>query len=525
MRNLSIRTKLTLSFFVLILLTLGASGFSTQGILSTQENWLLVHETDAMFSFLLERQIEHMDWALNLQNYIITQSVTDFAIEVDPTKCNLGLWLASDDYQETISYSRELAAILGAVHKPHQELHESAVRIRDHLARGDVDSARNVYETVTKANLTLIATSLGQARNFLSQITEQINVDAQRNARSSLFSSYTILGIAIVISILVSLFMTNNITRPLAILQKAVAKIGEGDLGVHWEIQSRDEIGQLSVSLGTMLKNLRALVTSIQETSESVTVLAQNVSAAAVETGAAVEEVASTSNSFANASMQTAENATIMQTNTDRALDDLEKGLDLLQVAIQDVTLARENVEELSHSVTGLAGHSQEIDSIVDVITEISDQTGLLALNAAIEAARAGEEGRGFAVVADEVRQLAEQTRTASGEISVLIQRILAETQTTIDRMGVAGKSVGQVTDRINITGEMFAGINVVFHDVGTQVSEITAAANDVGMGSENIAAATEEQSAVLNEVSNDAEKLSYLATRLQEQIATFRGF
>jgi methyl-accepting chemotaxis protein len=522
--KLSIGRKLGLSFLVLVLVIAVTSGATMVGILVIQRQWEEAREIEELRTTLGQREIEHRAWVMELQEYLISGATHSVSIEMDPTKCNLGRWLGSGDFAEFIGRYPSLSGKFDALLAAHEQLHKSAHAIEEHLMQGDLPGAEGAYYDLTIPSLSQTVSVLEHARAELHAEVGRISAETKQLISNILFYSLVILGVAIVLSVVIAAAVTRSITKPLGILKNAAQKIGAGDLGVRWSIKSRDEVGELSASLEQMVGGLRKLVQGIRKMGEDVNSLSQHLSQMANEAGAAIAEVASTSNEFASTSVSMAENVKSMRQNSTHAVDELERGLDMLREAVKDVASARTDVQNLTEAVNVLAEQSKKIGAIVDLITEISDQTNLLALNAAIEAARAGENGRGFAVVAEEVRRLAEQSGQASGEIAQLIQQILQGTQETIGRMEKADASVERVDRQIDLTGSTFVDITKVFQEVALQVDEIAHAASDVGTGSEEIASATEEQSAIVDSLADDSERLASLAHELQAQIASFRG-
>lgn len=525
LHKISIGKRLILGFTLMILIVFLTNALNAVGILSIRKSFEEACDAKNLQIDLSSREAEHLNWVVQLQKHIISGSTQGFALELDPTKCKLAQWLASEESQKVQKLSGSLQASFSKLEKSHRELHASAATIKEQLDRGQIRQAEETYNKITETKLREIISILSQTGSEVGVTVDLLDKQIADKISKVFTQEYLTLALAILVATAIAIFITRGITGPLATLQGAVAKVGMGDLGVTWEIKSKDEIGQLSDSLQKTVTQLRDLVNGIRNTSETLNSVSENLSYTAVQTGSAITEVASTANEFASVSVSTADNATKMQQGTDHAIDELNKGFDLLASSVLDVASAKSDVQTLTQSVANLGEQSKQIENIVEIITQISDQTNLLALNAAIEAARAGESGRGFAVVADEVRGLAEQSLAASNEIAQLIQQILRGTDETIEYMNQAESSVDNVDKQIELTDEAFRQIGEFFKSIAAQVHDITNAANELGIGSEEIAASTEQQSAMANEIAGDAETLSGLATQLHKHIARFTGF
>src|SRR5690554_1368416 len=142
----------------------------------------------------------------------------------------------------------------------------------------------------------------------------------------------------------------------------------------------------------------------------------------------AINQMSASIQEVSQSAMQTAESAR-------QAQEAVSQGSSLIDESTSAIRSLTEELDKVATQIRDLHHRSSRIDSVVNVIGEIADQTNLLALNAAIEAARAGEQGRGFAVVADEVRALARRTQESTTEIQQLIDKLQSGTQTAVEQV------------------------------------------------------------------------------------------
>lgn len=165
--------------------------------------------------------------------------------------------------------------------------------------------------------------------------------------------------------------------------------------------------------------------------------------------------------------------------------------------AVEQMNAIQQSVQELSDTIAMLRERTDQIDQVVQVIREISDQTNLLSLNATIEAARAGEHGDGFAVVANEVRKLANQTQDSAKEITELIQTIHAGTDATVGAMDVGIESVGSGIEAVHKVGAAFQHIVKGSERIASQIADLSATAEQMSASGQQVSATVETVSSI----------------------------
>ena len=343
-------------------------------------------------------------------------------------------------------------------------------------------------------------------------------------------------GVAILLGA-VSLRVAATINRSLTTARDATRRIAGGDLSTDVVATGQDEFAELLVSCGHMQDSLRQIVGQLQVDGERISAMSEALATTTEQIAAATEAQSESASAMAASVEQmsvsithVSDRAGDVRTASVGSGDASRAGDSVMDSLLQGNRDTSATVEDAATRIHELGRLSEEISSIVKVISEVAEQTNLLALNAAIEAARAGEQGRGFAVVADEVRKLAERTGQSTQDIT----RMIGEIQ-TVTREAVAGMS--SAVDRVHAGNELSQQARATMTEIGARsgsvlasVEEITnalheqsSASNEIARRVEQIAVASEENSAAVRNTANSARSLEDVSAHLRASIARFR--
>ncbi|WP_320169100.1 cache domain-containing protein [Maridesulfovibrio sp.] len=284
--------------------------------------------------------------------------------------------------------------------------------------------------------------------------------------------------------------------------------------GMH---EAADLLEGLVSDLSTAFSELSALVQEVTHGTENQQ---QRVS----ETAVAMEEMNATVMEVARSAAQAAESADLTRKNA-------EDGSEIMDKSVEAILTINSQTTELQTNMNELGTQAEAIGSVMNVITDIADQTNLLALNAAIEAARAGEAGRGFAVVADEVRKLAEKTMDATREVGEAINNIQRGTAGNIDRVKNVGiamdkasdfaneskNSLGQIIENVASTSDQVRSIATASEQQSHTSDEINRAVDDIKLVSGDTAEGMTQASLAIDELAKLSLDLQELITKLRD--------
>ncbi|HEY0207618.1 methyl-accepting chemotaxis protein [Acerihabitans sp.] len=339
-----------------------------------------------------------------------------------------------------------------------------------------------------------------------------INIVKQKNdALAYNSSSITIIIglLAVVFGILVSWYITRQITRPVLGNLAVAERIANGDLTASITPESHDELGQLTAAMARMNAKLRHIISDVRDSVNTVASSAAKIALGNTDLSSRTEQQAA-------AVVQTAASMEQLTSTVKNNADNAKHASQIAGEATQNAHQGGEVMKNVVATMGDISSSSQKITDITAVINSIAFQTNILALNAAVEAARAGEQGRGFAVVASEVRNLSQRSSQAAKEIAALIGE-------SVSRIDVGTKLVAQAGDTMEQIVASVSRVNDIMGEISSASEEQSHGIGQIARAISELDTTTQQNAALVTESSIAANSLEDQSAVLEKLVSSFR--
>ncbi len=419
------------------------------------------------------------------------------------------------------------------------------------------------YEKYNGKDYVFLYSKVGTTKAMVCALVPESTILAK--AQSIKLLTVLAIVIASILALFVGTLIATSIGAEISKLSKSIEVAAQGKLTTKFRTKRKDEFLILSNSLNNMVDGMRGLIEQVATVGNQVNESADNLSETSSEILTSTKDISIAIDEIEKGVVQQAtdtEQCLLQMSNLSVKIDQVYNNTyEIEQIAKDAKVIVGEGIttiDDLNHKsnatteitrevineIEDLELQSKSIESFIEVINSIADQTNLLSLNASIEAARAGEAGRGFAVVASEIRKLAEQSVTASNQITTVVSIIKEKTRVTANSAKKAkdivasqmesltktvknfeniNEQVGSLVNNLNNISEGVRGIENAKDDTLDAIRNISAISQQTATSSEEVSATANNQITSVEFLSQSAIELARQAKRLEEAIANFQ--
>ena len=464
-----------------------------ESAIQIKEKWLQRHER--LSHILKDLLDDHRRWAGAVSRIILERN-PDVGVELDHSRCALGKFLASDGYAEYTRNFPKLKTEMDALRQPHQDLHDSAIQIKELVRSGRYEEAARTYFDTTETKLSEIQ------KGFEKIIEAEMGIETAQQEAQRVFEKETLPALS-------ATQMRMEALRDHLHNDMEAAKKEMISKGAHSErFAVAATVFALLLGAGLSFFLVRFINRPIQRVVEGLNEGAIQVASTSRQVSAAGQELAEGSSEQAASLEETASSLEELAAMTKHNAAHAAQADELMKNNSQAVLQAHNYGTELTASMKEISLASGQTSQIIKTIDEIAFQTNLLALNASVEAARAGDAGLGFAVVADEVRNLSQRAAEAAKSTEALIENTIRKVEKGSELVVLTSETLDHVARSSSRVGELMREIAAASREQTNGLDQIAKAVSEMDQVVQQVAANAEESASASEELNAQAEEM-----------------